>query len=141
MEEMLIKSYSLEHEPAVIELWRKCNLARPQNNPKLDIQRKLKVEPELFLVGLIDGRVAAAVMGGYDGHRGWVYYLGVDPAYQRKGLGRQMMEAIEKKILAMGCPKINLMIRTDNLGAVDFYKKIGYKMDEVVEMGKRLVED
>jgi ribosomal protein S18 acetylase RimI-like enzyme len=138
---MIIKPYSPEHESAVIELWRKCNLMRPQNNPKLDIERKLKVNPELFLVGLIDSRIVAAVMGGYDGHRGWVNYLGVDPAYQRKGLGRQMMEAIEKKILAMGCPKINLMIRTDNLGAVEFYKKIGFKMDEVVEMGKRLVED
>jgi ribosomal protein S18 acetylase RimI-like enzyme len=80
-------------------------------------------------------------MGGYDGHRGWVYYLGVDPAYQRKGLGRQMMEAIDKKIRTMGCPKINLQIRTDNLGAVKFYEKIGYKMDETVQMGKRLIPD
>jgi len=138
---MIIKPYSLEHENAVIELWSKCNLTRPQNNPNLDIERKLKVEPELFLVGLMDNKVVAAVMGGYDGHRGWIYYLGVDPAYQRKGLGRQMMEAIEKKIRVMGCPKINLMIRKDNLGAVEFYKRIGYKMDETIQMGKRLVED
>ena len=138
---MIIKQYKPEYESVVIELWRKCDLIRPQNNPKLDIERKLKVEPELFLVGLIDGKVVAAVMGGYDGHRGWVYYLGVDPAYQRKRLGRQMMAAIEKKIRAMGCPKINLMIRTDNLGAVEFYKRIGYKMDETIQMGKRLVED
>jgi len=138
---MKIRPYASGDEKAVIELWRKCKLTSPQNNPKKDIERKLKVEPELFLVGLMGSKVVAAVMGGYDGHRGWVYYLGVDPAYQRKGLGRQMMEAIEKKIRAMGCPKINLMIRTDNLGAVEFYKRIGYKIDEVVEMGKRLVED
>jgi ribosomal protein S18 acetylase RimI-like enzyme len=138
---MKIQPYALGDEKAVIELWRKCNLTRPQNNPKLDIERKLKVEPELFLVGLMDSKVVAAVMGGYDGHRGWVYYLGVDPAYQRKGLGRQMMEAIEKKIHGMGCPKINLQVRTDNLKAMKFYERIGFKMDEVVGMGKRLVED
>jgi ribosomal protein S18 acetylase RimI-like enzyme len=138
---MIIKQYKPEYEKAVIELWRKCNLTRTQNNPKLDIERKLKVNPELFLVGLMDSKVVAAVMGGYDGHRGWIYYLGVDPAYQRKGLGRQMMEAIEKKIRAMGCPKINLQVRTDNLKAMKFYERIGFKMDEVVGMGKRLVED
>jgi ribosomal protein S18 acetylase RimI-like enzyme len=136
-----IQPYASGDEKAVIELWRKCNLTRPQNNPKLDIERKLKVEPELFLVGLIDSKVVAAVIGGYDGHRGWIYYLGVDPAYQRKGLGRQMMEAIEKKIHGMGCPKINLQVRTDNLKAMKFYERIGFKMDEVVGMGKRLVED
>ena len=101
----------------------------------------MKVDPELFLVGMIDSRVVAEVMGGYDGHRGWVNYLGVDPAYQRKGLGHQMMEAIEKKIRATDCPKINLQIRTDNLGAVKFYEKIGYKTDDVIGMGKRLAED
>ena len=138
---MIIKKYLPEYESAVIALWRKCKLTRPQNNPKLDIERKLKVNPELFLVGLVEGKVVATSMGGYDGHRGWVYYLGVDPACQKKGLGRQMMEAIEKKIRAMGCPKINLQIRTDNLGAVKFYEKIGYKTDETVQMGKRLGED
>ena len=138
---MLIKPYSPEHETAVIELWRKCNLTRPQNDPVKDIERKLKVDPELFLVGLIDGKVVASVIGGYDGHRGSVYYLGVDPAHQRKGLGRKMMAAVEKKLLAKGCPKINLMVRTENLGAVQFYKKIGFNKDEVVEMGKRLIPD
>jgi ribosomal protein S18 acetylase RimI-like enzyme len=138
---MKIRPYASGDESAVIALWQKCNLTRPQNNPKLDIERKLKVNPELFLVGLVEGKVVATAMGGYDGHRGWVYYLGVDPACQKKGLGRQMMEAIEKKIRAMGCPKINLQIRTDNLGAVKFYEKIGYKTDETVQMGKRLGED
>ena len=138
---MKITPYSSEHENAVIALWQRCNLTRPQNNPKKDIERKLKVDPELFLVGLIDNKVVAAVIGGYDGHRGWVYYLGVYPAHREKGLGRQLMQAIEEKLLAKGCPKINLMIRTDNLGAVRFYESIGYKMDETVQMGKRLIPD
>ena len=125
----------------MIELWRKCNLIRPQNDPKKDIERKLKVDPELFLVGLIGDKVAATVMGGYDGHRGWVYYLGVDPADRRQGLGRRIMEAVEEKLLARGCPKINLQIRNDNLEAVKFYEKISYKIDETVQMGKRLIPD
>jgi len=138
---MIIKPYSPKDEVDVIALWQRCNLTRPQNNPKKDIERKLKVDPGLFLVGLIDNKVIASVIGGYDGHRGWVYYLGVDPAHRRKGLGRQMMAAIEKRIRAMGCPKINLQVRTDNLGAVKFYEKIGYKMDETVQLGKRLIPD
>jgi ribosomal protein S18 acetylase RimI-like enzyme len=138
---MKIVTYKPEYESAVIALWQRCNLIRPQNNPKKDIERKLKNSPELFLVGLIDGKVVATVMYGYDGHRGWVNYLGVDPAQQKKGLGRQMMDAVEKKVRPLGCPKINLQVRKDNLNALKFYDKIGYKMDEVVGLGKRLVED
>lgn len=138
---MEIRRYQTEDEDAIIKLWRKCDLLRPWNNPKLDIERRLKVNPELFLVGLVDGKVVATVMGGYEGHRGWVYYLAVDPDHQRKGLGQQIMDAVEGKLRVIGCPKINLLIRADNLGAVKFYESIGYKMDEVVSMGKRLVED
>jgi ribosomal protein S18 acetylase RimI-like enzyme len=138
---MIIKQYKPEYESAVIALWQRCNLIRPQNDPKKDIERKLKVNPELFLVGLIDGKVVATVMYGYDGHRAWVNYLGVDPAQQKKGLGRQMMDAVEKKVRPLGCPKINLQVRKDNLDALKFYNKIGYKTDEVFSMGKRLVED
>jgi len=138
---MKITVYKPEYETAVIALWQRCNLTRPQNNPRKDIERKLKVNPELFLVGLIDGKVVATVMYGYDGHRAWVNYLGVDPAQQKRGLGRQMMDAVEKKVRPLGCPKINLQVRKDNPDALNFYHKIGYKTDEVFSMGKRLVED
>jgi ribosomal protein S18 acetylase RimI-like enzyme len=138
---MIIKQYKPEYESAVIALWQRCNLIRPQNDPKKDIERKLKANPDLFLVGLIDDKLVATVMYGYDGHRAWVNYLGVDPAQQKKGMGRQMMDAVEKKVRPLGCPKINLQVRKDNLDALKFYEKIGYKIDEVVSMGKRLVED
>ncbi len=138
---MTVRPYLPEDENDVIELWRKCDLLRSWNNPKLDIERKLKVNPKLFLVGLVGNRVVATVMGGYEGHRGWANYLAVDPPYQRRGLGKQIMAVVEEKILAMGCPKINLQIRADNLGAVKFYESFGYKMDEVISMGKRLIED
>ena len=139
--EMVIRPYLSADENAVVELLRKCNLLRSWNNPKQDIKRKLGVGSELFFVGLVDNKVVATVMGGYEGHRGWVNYLAVDPTCQRRGLGRQIMKAVEEKILAMDCPKINLQIRTDNKVAVKFYEGIGYEMDEVVSVGKRLVED
>jgi ribosomal protein S18 acetylase RimI-like enzyme len=139
--EITIKTYLPEYENAVIELWRKCGLLRPWNNAKKDIERKLKVNPELFLVGFIDGNIVAAVMGGYEGHRGGINYLAVDPAYQGQGFGKRIMEAIEKKIIEMGCPKINIQIRADNQDAVKFYESLGYKFDKVVSLGKRLIED
>jgi ribosomal protein S18 acetylase RimI-like enzyme len=121
---MDIRPYSPQDENAVVELWRICNLTRPWNKARLDIERKLNVQAELFLVGLVNNRVVATVMGGYEGHRGWVNYLAVAPLYQRKGLGRQMMKAIENRLLAIGCPKINLQVRVDNLSTVSFYESI-----------------
>jgi ribosomal protein S18 acetylase RimI-like enzyme len=138
---MIVRPYFINDEQAVIDLWRRCNLIRLQNNPKLDIERKLQNSPELFLVGLIEGKIVATVMGGYEGHRGWVNYLGVDPDHRMKGLGRQIMEVVEEKLRAVCCPKINLQVRNDNLEAMKFYEKIGYKIDEVQSMGKRLVQD
>ena len=137
---MKVRPYLPGDEEAVVELWRKCDLIKPWNNPKQDIERKLKVNPELFLVGLVDSRIVATVMGSYDGHRGWIYYLAVDPVFQRRGWGKQIMGAVEERILAMGCPKINLQIRSDNLDAVKFYENIGYKVEERISMGKRIGE-
>jgi ribosomal protein S18 acetylase RimI-like enzyme len=138
---VIIQPYTPEYENGVIELWKACNLIRPQNDPKKDIDRKMKVNPELFLIGLSDGKVIASAMGGYEGHRGWINYVGVHPEYREKGYGRQTMEAIEKKLLERGCPKINLQVRTGNTSAVAVYNKLGYKIDDVISMGKRLIEN
>jgi len=138
---VIIRPYVSEDEDVVVELWHKCELTRPWNDPRTDIKRKLELDPALLLVGVIDDRVIATVMGGYDGHRGWVYYLAVDPSYQRSGYGQQMMEAIEDKLFAIGCPKINLLIRAENKEVMRFYQGIGYNTEEIVTMGKRLIED
>ena len=138
---MEVRPFSIENEQAVITLWQKCGLVQPWNNPHLDIQRKLKVNPELFLVGIVGVKIIATAMGGYEGHRGWVNYLAVDPAFRKKGFGRQLMAEIEKRLLALGCPKINLQVRTDNTSALEFYSQIGYKDDNVVSLGKRLIVD
>jgi ribosomal protein S18 acetylase RimI-like enzyme len=136
-----IRSFTIEDEKAVIELWQKCDLVRSWNNPRADIVRKLKVNPELFVVGVLDGKIIAAAMGGYEGHRGWVNYLAIDPSYQHKGFGRQIMQDIEKRLLALGCPKINLQVRNGNTSALEFYNRIGYKDDNVISLGKRLISD
>jgi ribosomal protein S18 acetylase RimI-like enzyme len=99
------------------------------------------VRPDLFLVGVVGGAVVATAMLGYDGHRGWVYYLGVDPEHQKGGLGRAIMERAEELLRAEGCPKINLQVRTSNEGVIAFYKRLGYALDDVVGMGKRLEHD
>jgi len=136
-----IRKFKLKDEEEVIDLWRACGLVVPWNNPHLDIQRKLKVQPELFLVGCLEGRLIASVMAGYEGHRGWVNYLAVHPDYQRRGIGRSMMERVEQLLLTMGCPKINLQVRKTNQGVINFYQEIGFRDDNVIGMGKRLIKD
>jgi len=123
---------------AVIALWEACGLARPWNDPGRDIERKQGLQPELFLVGF-DGEVlVATVMAGYEGHRGWVNYLGVDPRHRRKGYGRRMMRAAEEALAALGAPKVNLQVRGGNDEAVAFYRSLGYEIEERVSLGKRI---
>ncbi len=141
MNDFVIRQYKTDDIEHVIELWTECGLVAPQNNPKRDIERKLKVNPELFLVGELEGKVIATCMAGYEGHRGWINYLAVSPKYRRKGYAAKMMQEAEKILKEAGCPKINLQIRTSNMDVIEFYKAIGFKMDDVVSMGKRLEQD
>ncbi len=138
---MKIRPFTKSDEKEVIQLWFKCSLVVPWNNPKSDIERKLKVNPELFLVGIIDDKIISTVMGGYEGHRGWVNYLAVDPAFQKQEYGKEMMRVIEDKLKEFGCPKINLQVRDDNTEVIEFYKSIGYYDEKVVSLGKRLIPD
>jgi ribosomal protein S18 acetylase RimI-like enzyme len=136
-----IRSYCAADEDAVVGLWQRCGLIRAWNDPRKDIQRKLTTQAELFLVGDLDGRLVATLMAGYDGHRGWVNYLGVDPAHRSKGYGRSLMQRVEELLAARGCPKLNIQVRADNREALQFYRKIGYVADDAVSLGKRLIPD
>ncbi|MGD0649765.1 MAG: GNAT family acetyltransferase [Verrucomicrobiia bacterium] len=138
---MHIRPFQPSDESAVIDLWRKCDLVQPWNDPKKDIHRKLAVHPDLFLVGLVDGELVATVMAGYEGHRGWINYLAVSPEHRRKGYGRQMMVEAEQLLRDLQCPKINLLARNTNRTVIEFYQRIGYSVDEVVSLGKRLEQD
>ncbi len=111
------------------------------NDPAKDITRKLQVQPELFLVGLFDQVLVGSVMGGYDGHRGWLYYLAVDPDYRGRGWGRQLVSAVAARLEAIGCPKLNIMVRRSNEPVIDFYLKEGFLEDEVACFGRRLIDD
>jgi len=136
-----IRPFAPSDEESVIKLWTDCGLIVPWNNPHRDIQRKLKVQAEGFLVTLADGQIIATVMAGFDGHRGWINYLAVKPDFRHKGIGRRLMEAAEAYLRALGCPKINLQVRSSNTGVIEFYNRIGFRMDEVVSLGKRLESD
>jgi len=141
MSDFVIRSFHTDDTEDVVELWRKCELVAPQNNPELDIERKLKVNPAWFLVGELEGEVIATCMAGYEGHRGWINYLAVSPKYRRQGFATQMMREAEKILKNAGCPKINLQIRSSNKDVIAFYEAIGFRKDDVVNMGKRLEQD
>jgi ribosomal protein S18 acetylase RimI-like enzyme len=138
---MHIRPFDPADEEAVVALWGRCGLTRSWNDPRKDIRRKLAVRPDLFLVAELDGAVVGTVMAGYDGHRGWINYLGIDPACERRGIGRALMDEAERLLRASGCPKINLQVRTTNTAAIEFYRQIGFDMDDVVSFGKRLERD
>ena len=143
---MKIRTYEEQDRNSVIVLWHECGLVVSQNDPDKDINRKLKVDADLFLVGVETDEVGndivvASVMGGYEGHRGWINYLAVSPNHQRKGYGQAIMKAVESRIQAKGCPKINLQVRNTNQAVIEFYAALGYGHDNVVGLGKRLEKD
>ncbi|MGI0140775.1 MAG: GNAT family acetyltransferase [Thermoplasmata archaeon] len=139
--DLLIRAYSPGDEPSVVSLWERCGLVRPRNDPHEDIRRKSAVRPNLFLVGLSAGRVVATAMAGYEGHRGWLNYVAVEPDLQRTGLGRAIVAAAEERLSREGCPKVNLQVRALNSAAIASYRQLGYSVDDVVSMGKRLAHD
>ena len=138
-----IRPFADADEQAVVDLWGRCDLLRPWNDPRKDIARKRRAQPELFLVAVAAGgaTIAGTVMAGYDGHRGWINYLATEPAQRRQGIGRALMREAEAALARLGCAKINLQIRHDNRDAIAFYQHIGFREDAVVSMGKRLETD
>jgi ribosomal protein S18 acetylase RimI-like enzyme len=136
-----IRAFEQDDEEAVVRLWHRCGLVTSLNDPAKDIRRKLEVHPELFLVAVLEGGVVGTVMAGYEGHRGWINYLAVDPTRQKKGIGRQLVTSVENLLKALGCPKINLQVRSGNIEVQAFYAKIGFVQEPVTSFGKRLAYD
>ena len=137
---MKIRPYAAADEDAVVELWRACGLLR-WSDPRKDIARKIKVNPEWFLVGETDGRVMATCMIGYEGHRGWINFLAVAAEFRGGGQGRALMTEAERILRGVGCAKINLQVRSTNTQVIAFYEKLGFETDPLVGMGKRLTPD
>ncbi len=139
---MEIRPYDEADEAAVVTLWREVFPDAPAwNDPALDIERKLSVQRELFLVARSEGELVGTAMCGYDGHRGWVYYVAVSPRHRRHGIGAELMRRSEDELRKLGCVKLNLQIRSENDSAVAFYASLGYVVEDRVSMGKRLADD
>ena len=138
---MEIRKFTESDRLATIELWEACELTRSWNNPNKDIDRKLNFQSDLFFVGEVDSKLIASAMAGYDGHRGSVFYLAVHPNHQGQGLGGQLMNHLETALIKLGCPKLNIVIRSTNTSVLRFYNTLEYTSDDVVSLGKRLIVD
>ena len=140
-DDLRIRPFRDGEEDAVVALWRAAGLTREWNDPYRDIARKKQVQRELFLVAEDAGAVVGTAMAGYDGHRGWVYYVAVAPERQGGGLGARLMAEAEARLLALGCPKVNVQIRSGNEPVAAFYDRLGYAPDGATGLGKRLIPD
>ncbi len=134
-----IRPYAEADEPGVIALWRAVFPEAPAwNDPAADIQRKLSVQRELFLVAHDEERIVGSTMAGYDGHRGWIYYVAVTPDRRRQGIGRTLVRTAEEGLARLGCPKVNLQVRASSPAVVAFYENLGFVVEERISMGKRI---
>lgn len=125
----------------VVALWREAGLTRPWNDPEADFDLALAGATSTVLAARIGERLAGSVMVGFDGHRGWVYYLSVALARRGEGLGRLLVHESERWLKRRGCPKAQLMVRSDNAAARGFYAALGYDSQDVVTLGRRLDGD
>lgn len=142
-DDVAIRPFDRADTDDVLALWRDAfpeygDTSAPHRDPLRSIEQKCATQPELFFVATLHGRVVGTVMAGYDGHRGWLYSLGVGRGVRRAGVGRALVAHAEAALGALGCLKVNLQVRADNAQARRFYETIGYRVEELVSFGKRL---
>ncbi len=123
---------------AAVALWREAGLLRPWNDPRADIRLALAGPSSTVLAARADARLAATVMVGWDGHRGWIYYLAVARDFRRRGIGGRMVKAAEAWLVARGAPKLNLLVRAENDAVLGFYESLGYRRGDVVCLQRAL---
>ena len=134
-----VRNFCEEYREGVVVLWTEIfGYDAPLNTPSVSIEQRVSRDPDLFLVAVADGKVIGTVMGGYDGHRGWICSLAVDKPWLGRGVGTALMEEIEARLKTLGCLKVNLQVMVSNSDVVDFYQKRGYLVEERISMGKRL---
>jgi ribosomal protein S18 acetylase RimI-like enzyme len=138
-EEFSVRSFRRSDGEALRTLWgRVFPDDPPWDAPSLMIENKLRVQPELLLVGELAGTIVGAVMAGFDGVRGWIYHLAILPAHRRRGFATQLVRSAEQRLRSLGCPTVNLQVRATNQDVVEFYRSVGYQVEERVSMGRRL---
>lgn len=138
---MHIRHFHETDRAALVELWEACDLSRPWNDANADIDRCLRSRDSALLVGLIDKTLVASLMMGQDGHRGWIYYLAVKSTERGHGRAREMVLEAELWLASRNVPKVQLMVRGANSGVTDFYKSLGYELQDVAVFGKWLARD
>ena len=137
-----IRIYRERDREQVLALWQECDLIHPKNDPQKDLDRKKGFGEELFLVVEEREKIIGTVMGGYDGHRGIINYLGVHPSFRGQGLGKMLLQAVEQKLIDLGCPQVNLLVWSNNSEVLTFYKKTQYsEANDIVLLRKRLISD
>ena len=134
----LIRNYQDCDHDAVVDLWQCCGLLRSWNDPTQDIALCLATDTAGLLLAVDNDQVVGSAMYGFDGHRGWVYYLAAAPAYSRQGIGRALMDAVEQRVREHGGHKIQLMIRGENASVRAFYEQLGYEVEDRIIMSRRL---
>ena len=127
-----------EETEAAVALWQEAGLVRPWNDPRADIRRALAGSASTVLAGRLDGRLVATAMVGWDGHRGWLYYLAVAAGARRRGYGAAMVHAAEAWLAAHEAPKLNLMVRMENQAVLRFYESLGYRRADAVTLQRVL---
>jgi ribosomal protein S18 acetylase RimI-like enzyme len=135
---LTIRDATPSDQDAVVALWTACELVVPWNDPAADLALALSKPNATVLLGTEDGRIVASVMVGHDGHRGWLYYVAVDPTRQGRGHGRRMVAAAEQWLASAGMPKVQLLVRATNQRVLAFYETLGYATGPVTMMQKWL---
>ena len=134
-----IRPYRSEDQSEVVALWKTVFPDDPPwNEPVSVIRRKLTVQPQLFLIGHLNGQIVGTVIAGFDGVRGWIHHLAVRAECRHKGIGTMLMRSAEQGLEALGCPKVNLQVRATNTAVISFYRSLGYDVEERASLGKRL---
>jgi ribosomal protein S18 acetylase RimI-like enzyme len=123
---------------SAVALWREAGLLRPWNDPRADIRLALGGPSSAVLAARVEARLAATAMVGWDGHRGWLYYLAVARDLQRRGIGARMVKAAEDWLAARGAPKLNLLVRAENDAVVGFYESLGYRRSDTIMLQRVL---
>lgn len=136
---MEIKLYDDQDFDGVNALWREAFPGSvPENQAQHVVPAKRAIQPELLFVAIEGETILGSVMAGYDGHRGWLYFVAVRQSDQRRGIGAALVRHAEQALLAIGCSKVNLQVRSSNEAVVNFYQHLGYDVEDRVSLGRRL---
>ncbi len=131
---MEIHNFSIDMYVEVFKLWEMTGLSLGGSDTKEQVAKVLEYNPELFMVGKVKGKIIVVVLGAFDGRRGYVHHLSVDPEFQKKGYGKEMMEELHKRFLTKGVVKAHLFVEIENKGVIEFYKKMGWYVRDDLEM-------